>query len=157
MDGMQRYTAVDVATTHQAPAEGPQPHNAHLRPADVTSEESACRHQQARLRQRLCTPGAPWPFQDRGVCGRVCCPGAGARGGGGFGFSFFLSLSSFDPREGNYRGFSVLAGTQVWGYAKVWVWGRFWLRLGARFGGADELEDGIRCHPRARGVGHSIW
>ena len=32
----------------------------------------------------------------------------------------------------------VLAGTQVWGYAKVWVLGRFWLRLRARFGGAAD-------------------
>ena len=32
----------------------------------------------------------------------------------------------------------VLVFTQVWGYAKVWVLGRFWLRLGPRFGGAAD-------------------
>ena len=41
----------------------------------------------------------------------------------------------------------VLVFTQVWGYAKVWVLGRFWLRLGPRFGGA--ADPGFT--PRSRG------
>ena len=43
----------------------------------------------------------------------------------------------------------VLVFTQVWGYAKVWVLGRFWLRLGPRFGGA--ADPGFT--PRSRGFG----
>ena len=43
----------------------------------------------------------------------------------------------------------VLAATQVRGYAKVWVLGRFWLRLGPRFGGA--ADPGFT--PRSRGFG----
>jgi len=43
----------------------------------------------------------------------------------------------------------VLVFTQVWGYAKVWVLGRFWLRLGPRFGGA--ADPGFT--PRSRGSG----
>ena len=43
----------------------------------------------------------------------------------------------------------VLPATQVWGYAKVWVLGRFWLRLGPRFGGA--ADPGFT--PRSRGFG----
>ena len=43
----------------------------------------------------------------------------------------------------------VLVFTQVWGYAKVWVLGRFWLRLGPRFGGA--VDPGFT--PRSRGFG----
>ena len=42
-----------------------------------------------------------------------------------------------------------LVFTQVWGYAKVWVLGRFWLRLGPRFGGA--ADPGFT--PRSRGFG----
>ena len=42
-----------------------------------------------------------------------------------------------------------LVFTQVWGYAKVWVLGRFWLRLGPRFGGA--ADPGFT--PRFRGFG----
>ena len=42
-----------------------------------------------------------------------------------------------------------LVFTQVWGYAKVWVLGRSWLRLGPRFGGA--ADPGFT--PRSRGFG----
>ena len=41
------------------------------------------------------------------------------------------------PKEPNSRTV-VLAATQVRGYAKVWVLGRFRLRLGPRFGGAAD-------------------
>ena len=46
----------------------------------------------------------------------------------------------------------VLVFTQVWGYAKVWVLGRFWLRLGPRFGGA--ADPGFT--PRSRGFGATL-
>ena len=45
-----------------------------------------------------------------------------------------------------------LVFTQVWGYAKVWVLGRFWLRLGPRFGGA--ADPGFT--PRSRGFGATL-
>ena len=56
----------------------------------------------------------------------------------------------------------VLVFTQVWGYAKVWVLGRFWLRLGPRFGGAADpgfthRSRGFVAHPENRPLGSFIF
>ena len=60
--------------------------------------------------------------------------------------------SSRDAPPRRDAGTVVLVFTQVWGYAKVWVLGRFWLRLGPRFGGA--ADPGFT--PRSRGFGATL-
>ena len=54
-------------------------------------------------------------------------------GDNAFGYTFLGAQG-----VGGFQKTVLLVFTQVWGYAKVWGLGRFWLRLGARFGGAAD-------------------
>ena len=65
------------------------------------------------------------------------------------GWQIILLRHTGDFQKTGLLGTVVLVFTQVWGYAKVWVLGRFWLRLGPRFGGA--ADPGFT--PRSRGFG----